>query len=62
MGYKETYAAWMADPEAYWMQAAEAIDWVKKPTRALDDSNAPIYRWYADGQMNTCFNAVDRHV
>ncbi|MHA3976647.1 propionyl-CoA synthetase [Halovulum sp. GXIMD14794] len=62
MGYKETYAAWKADPEAYWMEAAEAIDWVKKPSRALDDSDAPIYRWYADGQMNTCFNAVDRHV
>jgi len=62
MGYKDTYAAWKADPEAYWMQAAEAIDWVKKPTRALDESDAPIYRWYADGQMNTCFNAVDRHV
>ncbi|MSU91054.1 AMP-binding protein [Rhodobacteraceae bacterium 2CG4] len=62
MGYKQTYAAWKADPEAYWMQAAEAIDWVKRPTRALDDSAAPFYRWYADGQMNTCWNAVDRHV
>ncbi|MHA3913368.1 propionyl-CoA synthetase [Halovulum sp. GXIMD14793] len=62
MGYKEEYAAWKADPEGFWMQAAEALDWVKKPTRALDDSRAPIYAWYPDGQMNTCYNAVDRHV
>ena len=62
MGYRETYAAWTADPEAYWLQAAEAIDWTTKPTRALDDSDAPIYRWFADGEMNTCWNAVDRHV
>jgi len=44
------------------MQAAEAIDWVKKPSKALDDSNAPMYQWYADGVMNTCYNALDRHV
>ncbi|MEM9228927.1 MAG: AMP-binding protein [Pseudomonadota bacterium] len=62
MGYKETYAAWQADPEAFWMRAAEAIDWDKAPSRALDDSAAPLYQWYTDGQMNTCYNAVDRHV
>lgn len=44
------------------MQAAEAIDWVKKPTKALDDSDAPLYQWYSDGVMNTCYNALDRHV
>ena len=62
MGYRETYKSWQNDPEVFWMQAAEAIDWFKKPHRALDDSNAPIYRWYADGVMNTCYNALDRHV
>ncbi|MEM8788533.1 MAG: AMP-binding protein [Pseudomonadota bacterium] len=62
MGYKETYAAAQADPEAFWMAAAEAIDWDVKPTRALDDTDAPFYRWFADGRMNTCHNAVDRHV
>jgi len=61
MGYRETYKSWQDDPEAFWMQAAEAIDWVKKPSRALDDSNAPMYQWYADGVMNTCYNALDRH-
>ena len=62
MGYKDTYDGWKHDPEGFWMQAAEAIDWDRKPTRALDDSRAPIYQWYADGRMNTCHNAVDRHV
>ncbi|WP_339949788.1 propionyl-CoA synthetase [uncultured Albimonas sp.] len=62
MGYRETYDAWKADPEAFWMQTAELIDWVEKPTRALDDANAPLYEWYVDGVMNTCWNAVDRHV
>src|SRR5699024_10558781 len=44
------------------MEAAEAIDWVKKPTKALDESNPPFYRWFADGEANTCWNALDRHV
>ncbi len=62
MGYSEEYARWQADPDAYWMQAAEAIDWDKKPTKALSDENAPLYEWFADGMVNTCWNAVDRHV
>jgi propionyl-CoA synthetase len=62
MGYKEVYDAWKKDPEGFWMDAAEAIDWVKKPSRALFDENAPIYEWFADGMLNTCWNAVDRHV
>ncbi|MEM8657139.1 MAG: AMP-binding protein, partial [Pseudomonadota bacterium] len=62
MGYKETYAASVADPDAFWMEAAQAIDWDVAPSRALDDSRAPLYTWFADGQMNTCYNAVDRHV
>ncbi|NOR62654.1 MAG: AMP-binding protein [Rhodobacteraceae bacterium] len=62
MGYQETYTAAQEDPEGFWLQAAEAIDWMKKPSRALDDSNAPMYQWYTDGVMNTCFNALDRHV
>jgi propionyl-CoA synthetase len=60
--YREVYEAWRADPEGFWLRAAEAIDWTKQPTRALDDSNPPFYRWFADGEANTCWNAVDRHV
>ena len=62
MGYKEVYASWKSDPEAFWLKAAEAIDWDRKPTRVLNDSNAPLYEWLDDGLVNTCWNAVDRHV
>lgn len=62
MTYRETYDAWKADPEAFWMEAAEAIEWDQKPSKALSDENAPLYEWYADAKVNTCWNAVDRHV
>ncbi|MFN2306758.1 MAG: propionyl-CoA synthetase [Paracoccaceae bacterium] len=62
MTYAEVYKSWKDDPEGFWMKQAEAIDWAKKPTKALDDSRAPFYRWFTDGEVNTCYNAVDRHV
>ncbi|MGF6862921.1 propionyl-CoA synthetase [Rhodobacteraceae bacterium MBR-64] len=62
MTYAETYARWKADPEGFWMEAAKAIDWVRPPTRALFAENAPLYEWFSDGMVNTCWNAVDRHV
>ena len=62
MGYAEVYGQWKSDPEGFWMQAAEAIDWVKPPSRALNADRAPIYEWFSDGLVNTCWNAVDRHV
>ena len=62
MAYRNVYAAWQKDPEGFWMEAAEAIDWDRKPTKALFDENAPIYEWFSDGLANTCYNAVDRHV
>ena len=60
--YRDTYESWKSDPEGFWMEAAKAIDWTKPPTTALDGSNPPFYRWFADGEMNTCYNCVDRHV
>ena len=62
MSYKEIYAGWQQDPEAFWMKAAEAIDWIKAPSKALWDDDAPLYEWFKDAQVNTCYNAVDRHV
>ena len=62
MGYAAVYDAWKNDPEGFWMDQAKAIDWVTPPTKALDDSNAPLYRWFTDAEVNTCYNAVDRHV
>ena len=62
MGYREVYEGWKQDPEGFWMKAAEAIDWVEKPSKALFDGNAPLYEWFCDGKVNTCWNALDRHV
>jgi propionyl-CoA synthetase len=62
MGYKEIYKRWKNDPEAFWMNAAEAIDWDKKPSKALFADRAPLYEWFCDSMVNTCYNAVDRHV
>ncbi len=62
MGYREVYQSWQDDPEGFWMKAAEAIDWVTPPERALFDDNAPLYEWFRDAEVNTCWNAVDRHV
>ncbi len=61
-GYQELYDRAQADVAAFWMEAAEAIDWHRAPTMALDSSQPPFHRWFPDGEMNTCHNAVDRHV
>lgn len=60
--YASLYKQSSDDPAAFWMAQAQKIDWSKPPTRALDDSNPPFYRWFPDGEMNSCHNAVDRHV
>ncbi|ONI69104.1 propionyl-CoA synthetase [Kribbella sp. ALI-6-A] len=60
--YDDSYRRSLADPEGFWLDAAEAISWSRPPTRALDDSAAPIYRWFPDGELNTAYNALDRHV
>ena len=62
MSYAAVYNSWKNDPEAFWMDQAKAIDWVTPPSKALDDSKAPLYSWFADAEVNTCYNAVDRHV
>jgi len=62
MGYKEIYNGWKNDPESFWMTAAVAIDWVKKPSKALFSDKAPLYEWFCDSEVNTCYNAIDRHV
>ena len=62
MAYKDIYDSWKADPEGFWMKAAGAIDWVKPPSRALNEARAPLYEWFTDAEVNACWNAVDRHV
>jgi propionyl-CoA synthetase len=60
--FDEIYNRSLADPEGFWAEAAEGIDWIEKWDKVLDDSNKPFYRWFAGGVVNTCYNAVDRHV
>ena len=60
--YRDLYQQAQADSEGFWLDAAKSIDWVTPPTRALDASNPPFSRWFPDGELNTCYNAVDRHV
>ena len=62
MGYSDVYGASKADPDGFWMEAARAIDWDCPPSKALWDENAPLYEWFTDGMVNTCWNAIDRHV
>jgi propionyl-CoA synthetase len=61
-GYDESYAAWAAAPEAYWRNAARLIDWDRAPQRIFDASQGPYGRWFPDARLNTCHNALDRHV
>ena len=62
MRYEELYNEWKYDPEKFWINAAQNIDWIKFPSFALDSSKTPFYKWFPDGLVNTCYNAVDRHV
>jgi propionyl-CoA synthetase len=60
--YQTTFTKSIDDPEGFWGGIAEDLHWEKKWDRVLDDSNKPFYRWFAGGQLNTCYNAVDYHV
>jgi propionyl-CoA synthetase len=60
--YDAVYRRSLDDPERFWAEAAAGIDWDTNWSRVLDDSNPPFYRWFAGGRLNTCYNALDRHV
>jgi propionyl-CoA synthetase len=60
--YAEEFRRSLDDPEGFWRDAAAAVDWVRPPERILDAGAAPLYRWFPDAELNTCHNAVDRHV
>ncbi|WP_114394383.1 propionyl-CoA synthetase [Oleisolibacter albus] len=60
--YQDLHSRSLSDPEGFWGEAAVGIDWVRRWDRVLDDSTPPLYRWFAGGLLNTCWNAVDRHV
>jgi propionyl-CoA synthetase len=62
MDYETTYRRSLEDPEQFWADAAEAIHWDRRWERVLDSTQAPIYRWFTGARLNTCYNALDRHV
>ena len=60
--YDQVYACSINDPIGFWAEAAEEIHWYRKWDKVLDESNKPFYRWFTGGEVNTCYNAIDRHV
>ena len=60
--YHEVYAQWQRDPEGFWAEAAKAIDWFEPAQTVFDPAMGVYGRWFAGGVMNTCYNALDRHV
>jgi propionyl-CoA synthetase len=60
--FDDVYRRSLDRPEEFWAEAAAAIDWVEPWQRVLDDSRAPFFRWFTGGRLNTCYNAIDRHV
>ena len=60
--YDAVYARWQDDPQDFWADAAEAVHWFKKWDSVLDASRPPFYRWFSGALVNSCYNALDRHV
>jgi propionyl-CoA synthetase len=60
--YDEVYGRWQSDPQAFWAEAARSIRWDRKWDEVLDSSQPPFHRWFRGGRLNTCYNALDRHV
>ena len=60
--YADVYRRSLDDPEGFWGEQAGLVSWFRKPTRVLDADSPPFYRWFPDGRLNTCYNALDRHV
>jgi propionyl-CoA synthetase len=60
--YEEAFRRSVTDPEGFWGEAGKAIDWTREPQHVLDASNPPFTRWFPDGELSTCHNALDRHI
>ncbi len=59
---KQEWEKSLKNPQEFWAEKAKAIDWFKSPSKVLDDSNAPFYKWFPDGELNISYNALDRHI
>jgi propionyl-CoA synthetase len=60
--YHKVYASSLVNPEIFWSEQTYLVDWIAKPQVILDRSAAPLYRWFPGATLNTCYNALDRHV
>ena len=60
--YEAAHARSLAEPDAFWREAAAELDWTRPFERVLDDRNPPFYRWFTGGGINICDNALDRHL
>src|SRR5262245_42037318 len=60
--YSDIYTLSLREPERFWAAAAEDIHWDRRWERVFDDSRKPFYRWFVGGALNTCYNALDRHI
>ena len=61
--YDAMYARSLQDPDGFWLEQAQRLDWVQAPDKGGEWSYDPVdIKWFADGSLNLCFNAVDRHV
>ena len=60
--YQQIYDSSINNKEDFWKKVAEDIFWFKKPSKILNSSNPPFYRWFEDGTTNTCYNAIDHHI
>jgi len=60
--YQKQHQESIADPSGYWLKAAQDIHWFKPPTQGVDTSQTPFNTWFADGQINACYNALDHQI
>ena len=58
----QIYQDSLENPEKFWEEVSEDVFWFNKPTKILNKSNPPFYKWFEDGITNTCYNALDHHI
>ena len=60
--FNKIYEESIQNPEEFWKNVSDDVFWFKKPTKILNKSNPPFYKWFEDGVTNTCYNAIDVHI
>ena len=60
--YQETFNRSLSNPDEFWSEAADQVKWIKKFDKVVHCERKPFYRWFKGGKINTCYNALDRHI